>query len=634
MNGRNARKIPVRRKKSPRERNFAFWVILVIISIYFFRLFSASSQGEVKTLSYGDFYGMLSAKPSLVASAVLTEDVITGKLTNGAQYSVTIPTQDEELITLLKENVGKDFKVEPPKTFWANVFFNLLGPILLLGVFWFLLSRSAANQGGSRLLQIGKSRARLANEGRQKITFNDVAGVDEAKEELKEIIEFLKDPKRFTKLGGKIPKGVLLIGPPGTGKTLLAKAVAGEAEVPFLSISGSDFVELFVGVGASRVRDLFEQAKRSSQSSGRGCIIFIDEIDAVGRQRFAGIGGGHDEREQTLNALLVEMDGFDTQEGVILLAATNRPDVLDPALLRPGRFDRVVVVDKPDLKGRTEILKVHMRNLKVSREVDLNSIGRQTPGFSGADIANLANEAALLAARKNKESIEQKDLEDAIERVMAGPERKSKVISKNERSVIACHESGHTLLSLLVPGYEMLHKVTIIPRGHAALGYTLKKPLEDRYIITKEELLAEITGLLGGRAAEEIMFSQITTGAQHDLHVATELARSMVCEYGMSEALGHLTFGKRERQVFLGRDLFEERNYSEEVARKIDAEITRIVDSCFDEAKKLLLENKEKLKKLSDALLEREVLTEQQVREIVGIPQEPPAAQEKEKTAS
>jgi len=402
MNGRNARKIPVRRKKSPRERNFAFWVILVIISIYFFRLFSASSQGEVKTLSYGDFYGMLSAKPSLVASAVLTEDVITGKLTNGAQYSVTIPTQDEELITLLKENVGKDFKVEPPKTFWANVFFNLLGPILLLGVFWFLLSRSAANQGGSRLLQIGKSRARLANEGRQKITFNDVAGVDEAKEELKEIIEFLKDPKRFTKLGGKIPKGVLLIGPPGTGKTLLAKAVAGEAEVPFLSISGSDFVELFVGVGASRVRDLFEQAKRSSQSSGRGCIIFIDEIDAVGRQRFAGIGGGHDEREQTLNALLVEMDGFDTQEGVILLAATNRPDVLDPALLRPGRFDRVVVVDKPDLKGRTEILKVHMRNLKVSREVDLNSIGRQTPGFSGADIANLANEAARLAARRAK----------------------------------------------------------------------------------------------------------------------------------------------------------------------------------------------------------------------------------------
>ncbi len=622
MQNKNPMKNLGKKRKPARDKNMLLWVIVVVFGLYLFRLATLSSQAEIKNLTYGEFYDLLSAKPTAVESAVLTEDVVTGKLTNGTGYSVHIPLTDADIVRTLRENVGKKFKVEPPKTFWANVFFNLLGPILLLGIFWFLLSRSAANQGGSRLLQIGKSRARLADEDRQRITFNDVAGVDEAKEELKEIIEFLKDPKRFTKLGGKIPKGVLLIGPPGTGKTLLAKAVAGEADVPFLSISGSDFVELFVGVGASRVRDLFEQAKRSAQVSGRGCIIFIDEIDAVGRQRFAGIGGGHDEREQTLNALLVEMDGFATQEGVILLAATNRPDVLDPALLRPGRFDRVIVVDKPDLKGRLEILKVHTRNLKLSPNVDPDSIARQTPGFSGADIANLTNEAALLAARRNKEFVEQKDLEDAIERVMAGPERKSKIISKNERVIIACHESGHTLLSLLVPGYETLHKVTIIPRGHAALGYTMKKPLEDRYIISKNELLSEITGLLGGRAAEELMFKEITTGAQHDLQVATDVARSMVCEYGMSEKLGHLTFGKRERQIFLGRDLFEERNYSEDIARQIDKEIAGIVDACYDKAKALLLENREKLQKLTDALLEKEVLTEQEVRGIVGIPKQ------------
>ena len=425
---------------------------------------------------------------------------------------------------------------------------------------WFFSYRGS--EMGNRIWSFGKVKARLGSDSKEKVTFADVAGVDEAKEELQEVIEFLKDPKKFQRLGGKIPKGVLLVGPPGCGKTLIAKAVAGEANVPFFNISGSDFVEMFVGVGASRVRDLFEQGRKAAKTFGRGSIIFIDEIDAVGRLRFSGIGGGHDEREQTLNQLLVEMDGFDPQEGIILIAATNRPDTLDPALLRPGRFDRHVVIDRPDIKGREAILKVHVTKIKLGSDVSLEEIARQTPGFSGADLANLCNEAALLAARYNRESVGKKEMQAAIERVVAGPERKSRVISAKEKEIVAFHEAGHSLLSLLIPGVDPLHKVSIIPRGVAALGYTLQLPLQDRYIMMKSELLGRITVLLGGRASENLNFNDITTGSENDIEMATQLARRMVCEFGMSEKVGYLTLGRREGLIFLGKNLAEERNYS------------------------------------------------------------------------
>jgi cell division protease FtsH len=493
--------------------------------------------------------------------------------------------------------------------------------VLFILFLWLVAYRSPGGGGAGRIWAFGKSRATLASDQGLKITFADVAGVDEAKEELKEIIEFLKNPKIFQRLGGKIPKGVLLMGPPGTGKTLLAKAVAGEANVPFLSISGSDFVEMFVGVGASRVRDLFEQAKKSAKQSGRGAIIFIDEIDAVGRQRFAGIGGGHDEREQTLNALLVEMDGFNTQEGVILIAATNRPDVLDPALLRPGRFDRQVVIDRPDIVGREGILKVHTKNVKLDKTVDLNHIARQTPGFSGADLANLVNEGALLAARRNKETVTMVELQESIERVMAGPERKSRVISKQEKNIISYHESGHALLALVIPGADPLHKVSILPRG-MALGYTIRLPLEDRYIVTKTELVGRITGLLGGRASEEMVFNEVSTGAQNDLEVATALARKMVTRFGMSEKLGHLTFGHREEQIFLGRDIIEERNYSDQTALLIDMEVRKIIDDCYKRAADELAKHKDKLKVLAEKLLEREVMEVEEIRVLLGLPKD------------
>jgi cell division protease FtsH len=457
-----------------------------------------------------------------------------------------------------------------------------------------------------------------AESGQEKVTFNDVAGVDEAKEELTEVIEFLKDPKRFQRLGGKIPKGVLLVGPPGCGKTLIARAVAGEAGVPFFSISGSDFVEMFVGVGASRVRDLFDQGRRAAKSSGKGAIIFIDEIDAVGRLRFAGIGGGHDEREQTLNALLVEMDGFDAAKGLILIAATNRPDTLDPAILRPGRFDRNIIVNLPDIKGREEIFKVHTRKLKLAPNVDLRSLAAQTPGFSGADIANLCNEGALLAARHNKDAIEMIDLEKSIERVLMGPEKKSHIMSKKEKEITALHESGHSLLSLLLPEVNPLKKVSIIPRGLAG-GYTFTPPLEDRHYWTKSQLLQEITLMLGGRASEELNLREVTTGAQNDLEMATQMSRRMVMQFGMSERLGHITLGRREGLVFLGRDLFEEKNYSDETARMIDEEVKRIVDESYASAKKILEQNRDKLKLLSDKLLEKEVLDGEEVKRLLGI---------------
>ncbi|MBI2167392.1 MAG: ATP-dependent zinc metalloprotease FtsH [Candidatus Omnitrophica bacterium] len=575
---------------------------------------------ELKHLSYSEFYEMVEKNPASgeIVSAELVENTVRGKLRSGAYFQVNIPFSDPELIPLLRRNVP-NFTVNVPKTFLANLIYSVMPTLLLIWFFWYFVYRGV-QQGGGKIFAFGKSRAKLLAPGRNKITFKDVAGVDEAKEELREIIEFLRDPQRYQRLGGRIPKGVLLMGPPGSGKTLLAKAVAGEADVPFYTISGSDFVEMFVGVGAARVRDLFEQAKRSAKAGGKGAIIFVDEIDAVGRQRFAGIGGGHDEREQTLNALLSEMDGFDTQAGVILIGATNRPDVLDPALLRPGRFDRTIVVDRPDVRGREAILEIHTRNVKLAKDSDLSKLARQTPGFSGADLANLVNEAALLAARRNKDMVFQSELEDSIERVMAGPERRSRVISKREKEIVAVHESGHALLTLLVTGKtDELHKVSIIPRGHAALGYTLHLPVEDRYLVTEKELRDKITVLLGGRVAEELVFNEITTGAQNDLEIATNYAQRMVCEYGMSKKLGNLTFGKKDREVFLGRDLLREKDYSESTAILIDEEVRKIVDECHEKASQLVRIHLEKLKKLSERLLEKEVLEAEEVKALVGL---------------
>ena len=602
----------------PKVSRGILWLLVAMATVAYLYRMGQMAEGMPVKLGYAQFFHMLEHNTSTptIHTAILSDGKVSGEQMDGSRYEVAVP-EDPDLIRTLREQV-KDFRIEPPRTFWLNVFFQLAGPLLLLLFFWTMVARGA--QGGGRILAFGKSRARQVTDTETRFTFDDVAGVDEAKEELKEIIEFLKDPKKFQRLGGKIPKGVLLMGPPGTGKTLLAKAVAGEAGVPFFSISGSDFVEMFDGVGASRVRDLFEQAKKSAKTSGRGCIIFIDEIDAVGRQRFAGIGGGHDEREQTLNALLVEMDGFNTQEGVILVAATNRPDVLDPALLRPGRFDRQIVIDRPDINGREAILKVHTRKITLAPAVDLKSIARQTPGFSGADLANLANEGALLAARRNKDAVGTLELEQSIERVMAGPERKSRLISNYEKSIVAAHEAGHALVALLVPGADPVHKVSIIPRGTAALGYTMQMPLEDRYIMTKTELLGKITVLLGGRTAEELMCQEVTTGAQNDLEVATDLAHRMVCEYGMSEALGRLTFGKRQSMVFLGRDLAEERNYSDRTAVVIDEEIRKIIDTCSVRAREELTRHREELTRLTNALLEHEVLDGEEAKRIVGLP--------------
>ncbi|MEW5757873.1 MAG: ATP-dependent zinc metalloprotease FtsH [Candidatus Omnitrophota bacterium] len=603
------------------DKSFFFWLLVIMAIVYLFRE-SSNIATPVKNINYGNFFQILkdNDKTQEIKSIIKIESELKGEFSDGSLFKVDIPQalEDKDLIPTLRENI-KDFKIQQRSLFWS--FIGSLFPFILLILFWWMMA-SRGQELGNRILGFGKSRAQLLDtkEKKKKITFQDVAGVDEAKEELQEVIEFLKDPKKFQRLGGKIPKGVLLVGPPGCGKTLIAKAVAGEAEVPFFSISGSDFVEMFVGVGASRVRDLFDQAKRTAKIAGnKGCIIFIDEIDAVGRLRFSGLGGGHDEREQTLNALLVEMDGFNPNEGIILVAATNRPDTLDPALLRPGRFDRHIVVDRPDVKGREAILKVHTKNIKVDPNVDLNSIARQTPGFSGADLANLCNEAALLAARHDKETVTMKEMQDAIERVIAGPERKSRVISKKEKEIVAYHESGHTLVSLLVPGVDPLHKVSIIPRGIAALGYTMQLPEHDRYIITRNELIGRITVLLGGRASEEITIGDKTTGAENDLEVATQLARKMVCEFGMSDKLGHLTLGRRNGPVFLGKDLVEERNYSEETAEKIDTEIHKIIDDAYNNAKKLLTENKDKLIKLANTLLEKEVMDEKEVRLVTGL---------------
>jgi cell division protease FtsH len=501
------------------------------------------------------------------------------------------------------------YESQPDSGFMGILFTTLLPILLLIGVWFFILRQMQV--GGSKAMSFGKSRARLNSENQTKVTFDDVAGCDEAKEELHEVVEFLRDSKKFQKLGAKIPHGVLLHGPPGTGKTLLARAVAGEANVPFFSISGSDFVEMFVGVGASRVRDLFEQGKKHAP-----CIIFMDEIDAVGRQRFAGVGGGHDEREQTLNQLLVEMDGFNKNEEIILIAATNRPDVLDPALLRPGRFDRQVVIDSPDLNGRVGILKVHSKAIVMAKDVDLNILARRTPGFSGADLYNAVNEAALLAARKNKDCVDMEEFEEAIERVTAGPERKSRAITEKEKRIVAYHESGHALVGIFNDDMDPVHKVSILPRGRA-LGYTMHLPTEDRYLTSRKELISRMETLLGGRVAEDIVFGDITTGAQNDLSRVTDIVHKMVCHFGMSEKLGPLTFGLNDNQVFLGRDLYKDKDYSEEVASQIDREVRRIVDECYNRSKHILVENRDILDALANALLEREVLSAEEVKDLV-----------------
>jgi cell division protease FtsH len=604
-------------KKNQIFKKFPFGWILLIFAVYLlFSSMNASFTGAPKEITYSEFYGILKNQPEKIKSVTKIENELQGEFNDNSRFSVNIPENDQELLNLMRQNL-KNFDVKPPRTFWAGLFYSL-GPIFLLILFWWVMA-SRGEQLGNRIMSFGKVRPKIHSEqGTGKVTFNDVAGVDEAKEELKEVIEFLKDPKKFQRLGGKIPKGVLLVGPPGCGKTLIARAVAGEAGVPFFSISGSDFVEMFVGVGASRVRDLFDQGRRAAKTSGKGAIIFIDEIDAVGRLRFSGIGGGHDEREQTLNQLLVEMDGFDAYQGLILIAATNRPDTLDPALLRPGRFDRHIIVTLPDIKGREEILKVHSRKLKLSPSVDFKSVASQTPGFSGADLANLCNEAALLAARFNKEGVEMIDFEKSVERVIMGPEKKSHIMSKKEKEITAIHESGHALLSLLLPEVNPLKKVSIIPRGLAG-GYTFTPPLEDRHYWTKKELLSEITMMLGGRASEEIRFNEVTTGAQNDLEAATQMARKMVCQFGMSDRLGHMTLGKREGLIFLGRDIMEERNYSDETARLIDEEVKRLVDESYLKARTVLQQNLDKLNILSNALLEKEVLDGEEVKRLLGI---------------
>ncbi len=589
----------------------AGWLLAFVVIMYFAQQFNKTkSQTEV---DYSQFIANVQAG-NVEGVTIHSEDrLITGMGKDKTEFKVVMPDDPNGNLvnTLLGSHV--QVKVDPPMRlgmFWTIVL-NLAPFLFFFGWFVFMMRQAQAGSGGA--LAFGKSRARLMTSGQQKVTFADVAGVDEAKTELMEVVDFLKDPKKYQQLGGKIPKGVILLGPPGTGKTLLAKAVAGEAGVPFFSISGSDFVEMFVGVGAARVRDLFEQGKKHAP-----CIIFIDEIDAVGRQRGAGLGGGHDEREQTLNAMLVEMDGFNTNTGVILIAATNRMDVLDPALLRPGRFDRQIVVDRPDLGGREAILRVHAKNVKLADGVDLAVIARRTPGFSGADLANLINEAALLAARRNKKSVEMPELEEAIDRVMAGPERRTRVISDDEKKIVAFHESGHTIVGKMVDKSHSVHKVSIIPRGHAALGATWYLPNEERFLASKTELLNRITALLGGRTAEELTFGDVTTGAGDDLNRATELARAMVCEYGMSEKLGSITLGKKDDMVFIGRDLMKEKNYSEQTAQMIDAEVKRIVEDCHKKATDILKKNRKFLKTMAEALLEREVLDSSDVDDILA----------------
>ncbi|RKO63260.1 ATP-dependent zinc metalloprotease FtsH [Caldibacillus debilis] len=597
-------------------RNTIFYLLVFLVIIGIFSMFTRG-QDTAKQLTFNEFMTHLEKGEVKEFTAQPERQVYTikGKLetygevqnftTNVWNSSATLERIEQVAI---ETDTKFDILMAKETSGLLQILTTIIPFVILFFFIIFLLNQ--AQGGGSRVMNFGKSKARLYSEDKNKVRFRDVAGADEEKQELEEIVEFLKDPKRFSALGARIPKGVLLVGPPGTGKTLLARAVAGEAGVPFFSISGSDFVEMFVGVGASRVRDLFETAKKNSP-----CIIFIDEIDAVGRQRGAGLGGGHDEREQTLNQLLVEMDGFSSNEGIIIIAATNRPDILDPALLRPGRFDRQITVDRPDVKGREAVLRVHARNKPLDKSVDLQTIAMRTPGFSGADLENLLNEAALVAARQNKKKIDMSDIDEATDRVIAGPAKKSRVISEKEKRIVAYHEGGHTVIGLVLEDADMVHKVTIVPRGQAG-GYAVMLPKEDRYFMTKRELLDKITGLLGGRVAEEIVFGEVSTGAHNDFERATSIARRMVTQFGMSEKLGPLQFGQSQGQVFLGRDLHSEQNYSDKIAYEIDLEIQRIIKECYERAKKILLEHRDKLEVIAQALLKVETLNAQQIRHL------------------
>ncbi len=595
-------------------KSLAFWMVLVVVGVLIWN-FSTNFQNRDRTVTFSEFISWVDA--GQVERVVITGNEVLGFSKAGEQFRTYAPIQYEGLGNRLVERSVAVTARAPTSSPWASLLFSW-APILLLIGFWIFFMRQMQS-GGNKALSFGKSRAKLSSSTQKKVTFKDVAGVDEAKEELQEIIEFLKEPQKFQKLGGRIPKGVLLMGSPGTGKTLLARAVAGEANVPFFSISGSDFVEMFVGVGASRVRDLFEQGKKNAP-----CIVFIDEIDAVGRHRGAGLGGGHDEREQTLNQLLVEMDGFDANEGVILVAATNRPDVLDPALLRPGRFDRRIMVNRPDVKGREGILEVHTRKIPLSDDVDVHVLARGTSGFSGADLASLVNEAALNAARFNGKIVRMDDFEFDKDKVLMGTERRSMIISDEEKRVTAVHEAGHALLTVVLPHADPVHKVTIIPRG-MALGLTQQLPMDDKHNYSRDYLNDQIAILMGGRIAEEITNGRLTTGAGNDFERATELSRRMVCEWGMSDAMGPLTFGKKEEQIFLGREIAQHQDYSAETAVRIDEELKRIVMTNYDRSRALLEEKKTVLNQIAEELLLREVLDGDQVRRIVaGLPLETP----------
>ena len=587
-------------------RNVSFYLLIIIITISIIDYYSSKTTNKQEII-YTQFLRQVDEQK--VEKVTIVENTIRGKLKDGTEFTTVTPDDPTLINTLRAKNIEIKAEQPPQPPWWTTIFSSILPMLLLIGVWFFIMQQTQG--GGNRVMSFGKSRAKLHGDEKIKVTFKDVAGADEAKQELEEVVEFLKHPKKFNDLGARIPKGVLLFGPPGTGKTLLARAVAGEAGVPFFSISGSDFVEMFVGVGASRVRDLFEQAKKNAP-----CIVFIDEIDAVGRQRGAGLGGGHDEREQTLNQLLVEMDGFGVNEGIIIIAATNRPDILDPALLRPGRFDRQIVVDRPDVRGREEILKVHVKGKPLAKEVDLDVLARRTPGFTGADLSNLVNEAALLAARRNKKRVEMGEMEEAVERVVAGPERKSRVISDKEKRLTAYHEAGHALVGMLLDHTDPVHKVSIIPRGRAG-GYTLMLPKEDRYYATRSELLAQLKVFLGGRVAEAVVLNEISTGAQNDIERATELVRKMICEYGMSETMGPIAFGKKQEQVFLGRDISRDRNYSEEVAHSIDKEVRKMVEEAYNGVESILRENIEQLHVIAAALIEKETLEAEELLRLV-----------------
>jgi len=601
---------------NPGIRSLTLWILIFLVAFALFEMFS-TPRSSVEEIKFSEFVASIESEQ--IQEVTIQGREIAGINREGQSFKTFAP-EDPDLIPLLREKgveiTAKAAKEEP---ILKQLFLSFFPFIILIGIWVYFMRQMQA--GGGRAMSFGKSRARLLTEDQQKVTFKDVAGIDEAKAELEEVIDFLKDPKKYTRLGGRIPKGVLLVGMPGTGKTLLAKAIAGEADVPFFCISGSDFVEMFVGVGASRVRDLFVQGRKNAP-----CIVFIDEIDAVGRHRGAGLGGGHDEREQTLNQLLVEMDGFESKEGVILIAATNRPDVLDPALLRPGRFDRQVMVPKPDVRGREEILKVHTQKAPLAGDVALGIIAKGTPGFTGADLENLVNEAALLAARGNKDAVEMIDFEQAKDKVMMGAERKSLIISEQEKRMTAVHEAGHTLVAKMIPGTDPVHKVSIIPRGKA-LGVTQQLPIEDRYTMSETAANDCIGVLMGGRAAEEVVLNERTTGAGDDIEKATELARKMVCHWGMSDKIGPLAVGKKEEAVFLGREIAQHQDYSEATAQEIDHEVRRIVQEGYDRAKKLIEESRAALDKLAEILLEKEVLEgneiDQILREVGVVPASP-----------